>query len=316
MPYRFKVSEPFDDGVRRIGLSQIDRALERLRSSDDPADAIHETRKCLKRIRALLRLARPGLPAAVYARENGRFRDIGRLLAGARDRHVLIETVGKFQTVAAGRTKSAFSAALARIEGRDGADAAGDEDTAVARAISDLVEAREAMADLTLKGSGYGAAWEGIERTYRQAVATFENAYQAPDDEALHEWRKRVQHHWRHMALMREAWPEMTQARVQAAKDISEMLGEDHDISVMLAALDAKSDGKPGKVSRGKTAGAKSALSDNQRKLTRAAAVERQAALRGKCHVLGLRLFTEPAAAFAARMRQYWSSAHEAAQRS
>jgi hypothetical protein len=237
------------------------------------------------------------------------------LLSGARDRHVLIETVGKFQTAAAGRTKSAFSAALARIEARNGDEPAGDEDTAIARAVAELVEARAAMAGLALKG-GYKVAWDGIERTYRQAVATFEAAYETSDDEALHEWRKRVQHHWRHMVLLRDAWPEMTQARVQAAKDISEMLGEDHDIAVMLAALDGKPGSKPVQGAKGKGSGGKDELSDNQRKLTRAAAIERQAELRAKCHVLGLRLFAEPASAFADRMKHYWASAHDAAERS
>lgn len=313
MAYRFKVSEPFDDGVRRIGVEQIDRALAQLQASEDPAAAVHESRKALKRIRALLRLARPGLGAHEYARENARYRDIGRLLAGARDRHVLIETVGKFQTAAEGRTKSAFAAALARIEARDGAETAGDEETAVAQAVSELLDGRAAMVELGLKGAGYGVAWDGIERTYRQAVATFEKAYETHDNEALHEWRKRVQHHWRHMSLLREAWPEMTQARVQAAKDISEMLGEDHDIAVMLAALDGKAAAKSARGARAKSGAAKEALSDNQRKLARAVAIERQTGLRAKSHVLGLRLFSEPAAAFADRMKHYWASAHETA---
>jgi len=315
MAYRFKVSEPFDDGVRRIAVEQIDRALAQLQTSKDPASAVHETRKSLKRIRALLRLARPGLSSQDYLNENARYRDIGRSLSGARDRHVLIETVGKFQTAAQGRTKSAFAAALARLEERNGVETAGDENTAIAQAVTALQDGRAAMVDLRLKGGGYGVAWDGLERTYKQAVATFETAYETNDNEALHEWRKRVQHHWRHMSLLREAWPEMTQARVQAAKGISEMLGEDHDIAVMLAALDGKEPAKPARGTRATTRKAKDSLSENQHKLTLAAAVERQTELRAQCHVLGLRLFAEPAAAFADRFKHYWASSHETAVR-
>jgi hypothetical protein len=59
MPYRFKLSEPFDEGVRRIGLQQIDRAIGELEAALKAGGQVHATRKTLKRIRALLRLARP-----------------------------------------------------------------------------------------------------------------------------------------------------------------------------------------------------------------------------------------------------------------
>ena len=304
MAYRFKVSESFDDGVRRIGLEQIDRALTAL-NGGTPAQSVHDTRKALKRIRALLRLARPGLGSHTYAGENARYRDIGRLLSGARDRHVLLQTAGKFKAEAAGRAKTAFSAVQALLEEQTVPTAAGGEASAVADAIGALSHARVAMARLEFKSDGYSVAWEGIERTYKQAIDTFEQAYENCDDEAMHEWRKRVQHHWRHMALFRDAWPEMTLVRVQAAKDISEMLGEDHDISVMLAAVDegglAVARSRSGK--RGGT------LTDAQRRLTKACGQERQVELRASCRVLGERLFAEPAGAFADRMKQFWASA-------
>ena len=69
MTYRFKLQEPIAEGVRRIGLEQIDIAAAKLASKDDIAAAIHDARRCLKRLRALLRLVRPGLAEAAYRRE-------------------------------------------------------------------------------------------------------------------------------------------------------------------------------------------------------------------------------------------------------
>ena len=60
-------------------------------------------------------------------------------------------------------------------------------------------------------------------------------AYAKPSDEAFHAWRKRVQLHWRHMALLSRGWPEAMSARASEAKELSRLLGEDHDYSVLLA---------------------------------------------------------------------------------
>ena len=73
MTYRFKLQEPIADGVRRIGLEQIDIAAAKLAGKkDDPAVAIHDARRCLKRLRALLRLVRPGVAETTYRRETDR----------------------------------------------------------------------------------------------------------------------------------------------------------------------------------------------------------------------------------------------------
>lgn len=308
MAYRLKPDQSFDAGVRRIGVEQIDRALTHLQGGDDQGDPIHETRKALKRLRALLRLVRPGLSSHDYKTENARYRDIGRLLAGARDSQVLLETVDKFAAMSAGRTKSAFAAARSRLAGKAAADGASDRDEAIALAIEGLVAGRAVMAEISFKDAEFDVAIEGMARTYRQAARAFARAYEEPDGETLHEWRKFVQHHWRQMALLSAAWPEMAQARVAAAKEISNMLGEDHDIEVMLAALDAKS----ARQADGASRNGKASLSAGQQKLAHACAMERQAGLRAACHTLGLRLFAEPADAFADRMRHYWASVEEA----
>ena len=46
------------DGLRRIALGQVDLAIELLRGADGEAaeEAVHETRKALKRLRAIMRL--------------------------------------------------------------------------------------------------------------------------------------------------------------------------------------------------------------------------------------------------------------------
>src|SRR5215467_10608697 len=97
MTYRFKLQEPIGQAVRRVGLEQIEIATAKLAGTDDVATAIHDARRCLKRLRALLRLVEPGLAEGLYRREAARLAGIGRLLAGARDLHVMRQTLSKLE---------------------------------------------------------------------------------------------------------------------------------------------------------------------------------------------------------------------------
>jgi CHAD domain-containing protein len=54
-------------------------------------EPVHEARKALKRLRALVRLLRPGIGRKVYRRHNELWRDAARRLSGGRDAHVLLE---------------------------------------------------------------------------------------------------------------------------------------------------------------------------------------------------------------------------------
>jgi CHAD domain-containing protein len=300
MAYRFKLSEPFDEGVRRIGIQQIDRALEQLQSGQATAVSVHATRKGLKRIRALLRLARPGLGDSVYRNENARYRDVARLLSGLRDDVVVMETVRTFETAASGKTKSAFAAAKVRLA--QGAETAAKQNGAIDEAVSGLVEGRRHMGNLTISGAEYKCAWEGLERGYRQAERAFETALDTRDNEDVHQWRKQVQYHWRHMMLICEAWPEEMAARIATARELSAHLGQDHDIAVMIATLTDDAAGDVSRAGPGKFTG-------HQRKLASAFALERQTALRREADRLSQRLFAESASAFRNRVETYWMAA-------
>jgi CHAD domain-containing protein len=311
MAYRFKLREPFADGIRRIGLQQIDRVIAQLqppkpakrgRAVPDPVPgndatdesaaglAVHDVRKRLKRMRALLRLARSALSDKTYAHENARYRDTARLLAPARDERVLLETLTRFEGDTTGRTKAAFAAAR-RVLGGGTVDAAPHEN--IALALAQMHEARAVMADIAIDGDGYAPMFDGLERVYRQASRAVDDAYESLTDEAFHDARKQIQHHRRHMAILVSAWPEVLTARMAAAAELAQLLGQDHDIAMMRALFaDTDADRK-----------SPTAL---QLKSIETFALERQAELRAKSDPLARRLFAESPAAFADRIRHYW----------
>jgi CHAD domain len=80
--YRLEDGEFVPYGMRRIARGQLDPALEELEGQPNRKldEAVHETRKRLKRLRASLRLERFAIGDETYRRENAAFRDLGKRL--------------------------------------------------------------------------------------------------------------------------------------------------------------------------------------------------------------------------------------------
>lgn len=313
MAYRLKPREPFAAGFTRIGLQQIDRVAGELASHHAAIDVVHQSRKSLKRIRALLRLARPVLGESVFQRENARYRAMGHVLAAARDRHVAVATVADLELESGGRAKAAFVTLRAWAEAigqqpviadslTDRPAALQTEPGAFAHVLSLLNEGRTRFVDLVDKHEDYRGALEGLARSYGQGRRRFLEfgplTAEHLDSEALHDWRKSVQYHWRHMALFSAAWPVEFEARIGVARRIAAALGSDHDIVVVLAA--ALGDG-----------GAH--LTARQRVAIADCARERQAVLRAAANDQARQLFAEDQEAFGRRMAAYWAAAVEGA---
>ena len=247
MAFRFRLHEPITKDFRRIGTEQIERAIAQLSAGDDVPKEVHEARKCLKRLRALLRLGREGLGKEVFQAENARFRTIAGRLSSVRDDHVVIETlVGLEATTDDDEVRSALRRARAAF-----LDAHAAEDATAGHAVdpatlaevqAELAGALESFRDLKLNPKGTPTLVAGLVRIYRRGRKGLVTAYATGHDEDFHTLRKAVQAHWRHMGLLTRLWPEMFSARVEAARELSQILGDDHDLALLktrIAALGA-----------------------------------------------------------------------------
>jgi CHAD domain-containing protein len=303
MAYRFKLQEPLAQGVRRVALEQIDIAEEKLAAKDDVPTAIHDARRCLKRLRSLVRLVRPALGEVAYRREAERVAGTGRLLSGERDVHVMRQTAAKLESrfgpLPGGgkRLQTLLAASAAAAQANAGTDAR-------RQALQRLRQTRKFFAGRALDGITFAPIAEGLERCYRKGRKAFRSAYRKPADEAFHVWRKSVQQHWRHMQLVSRAWPEALSARAGEAKELSRLLGEDHDHAVLLAHISQAS---------GSQAAAPSLTGEDIAALT-SLCRSCQAEIRALAEPHGARLFAESAGELRERIEAYWSSACSLAQ--
>ena len=291
MAYRFKIGGRIDKAFQRIGNEQLERCATLLSpgSDADPETAIHEARKSLKRLRALLRIVRKAIASDDFSRENERLRDIANLLSSARDAHVLAATLRQVADRANGDADivAAVTAARGKIATISGSDTS-REDIEAARLR--LLEAQRALARVSVRRHGFEALSGGLQDTYRKARKAFGPGARTRNDEAWHEARKSVQTHWRHMALVMRVWPDAMLARVRMARRLSELLGEDHDLAMLRAFADEN-------------------LTLEHACVIDTTVARRQEVLRGEAMALGAMLFAEKTEAFIARLAGYWEAA-------
>src|SRR4051794_10099618 len=214
---------------------QLRDAVEQLEAQhgQDPEKAVHEARKDVKKVRALLRLLRPVLPPRVRQAENAALRGAAGSISGARDADVMVSTLEGLRDRAAGRVAgSAIDHAVEHLRERSAA-ARGNGGGSVVAALAALRAADvrvEAWAPGRLSRKDVAA---GMSRTYGDGRAAMRAARKDPSTEALHDWRKRVKDLWYEERLITAAWPPLLEASSSELKVLSELLGDDHDLAVL-----------------------------------------------------------------------------------
>ncbi|WP_018174565.1 MULTISPECIES: CHAD domain-containing protein [unclassified Thioalkalivibrio] len=291
MAFEFERRESVSAGVRRVAREEMSSAEAELLDVRMPADrAVHETRKRLKRLRALLRLVEPQLPRQDFRDTNRTLRDLGRALSGARDSAVILATLRDLATAPGAPSIESLHGYLAE---QYGAGQAGDDQLAAQRqeVAAVLQELQSGMAALPLRGKGFALIAPGLEKTYRRGREALRVALLDRDDECWHAWRKRAKAHWIQMRLLRPMWPEMMKSQDGALEALSDRLGDDHDLTVVDVVLAGLPEG---------------VMAPEAIATLRDRIAERKASLRARVIPLGQRLYAEKPKALRKRLHAYW----------
>ncbi len=272
--------EQLADGMRRMALAQADLAMALLsgRHGGLEENAVHETRKALKRLRAILRMLRAELGEKTFARENAALRRIAARLSGARDAEVMMDTLDALIKRNPRELKRRPGVVKLRRRLR------AEKKRLERQTLTDEVMRAEVLAELRAF-RGRVAAWQlperpgtelvetGLGTIYRQGRRRYRRAARGKGDRtrALHEWRKRVKdlRHAAEALERREAAGKKRGRRgrsTSAAKNaaelrrlarradrLGEMLGEDHDLAVLTELIAAaRGGGRPREARIGK----------------------------------------------------------------
>jgi CHAD domain-containing protein len=253
--------EHLAQALPRMALGQVDLMLELLARDEHTlsAETVHETRKALKRLRALLRVLEHQLGSTETARESDILRGAAQRLSRARDAEVMLATLDAL--IARHPRKLGHRRGVRQLRKRLLA-----EQQRIERAtLSDPATRTAVLAELHCLRARV-SAWQladrpgitliehDLTRLYAKGRKRQLRVLRGKGDQvlAMHAWRKRVKD-LRYVAemLQRRDTPKRSRADKRMRKlasradTLGELLGEDHDLAILAQNLRAGKNADP-----------------------------------------------------------------------
>lgn len=298
MSYRFVAGEPVARGVKRIAAEQLDCVIEVLSPPfQDHGVAVHDARKSMKKLRAILRLVGDEIGREEYAEHNRLFRDAARRLSDIRDAAVLPETLRNLREKNGNRKlDAAFDRAMSLLE--PPLQESGDQEEKrqqleweMEEVARNLLRMRLRLEDWSIQRNDFRALRGGLRKVYKRGRKGFAEALDEPTAGNLHEWRKQVKYLWYQVRMLRGIWPPLLKPLADELRELAEVLGEDHDLAMLREALVRL-------------------MEDDTAELEMMVTVieKRRAKLQERAMRGGSRIFAERPKAFVGRLEGYWSA--------
>lgn len=215
------------DGFVRIAREQIAKAIAIADDAGEPAARrVHEARRRAKKLRALLRLVRPGFRR--YAEENAFVRDAAGRLSATRDVRVAADTLAELMAWA-GRDMPPIAVPMAEL----------DEEMGLARYAADMRQMHDRSARWKTGKVNLDTLATGLADTYRRGLDAARHLATHPSDEGFHEWRKHTKYHWNQLGLVEACASNILPSAHKAVGDLAEQLGVHHDLAMLRDMLTA-----------------------------------------------------------------------------
>jgi CHAD domain-containing protein len=226
---------------------------------------VHETRKAVKRMRALARLLREQLGESEFTRVDASLRDAGRRLAGSRDADVrlatlreLIERYPKALAPSRAQTRKDQAHNQAREdpghEGREHEDREHDrqaregirrlqeqlqreclhscQPSDTEQVLRDIAAMRDQLARWSLVDHDFDTLAPGLQRIYREGRHRYARCKreQGREERDMHDWRKRVKSLYYALDMLGAKQAQGGRRITRRANRLGDLLGNEHDL--------------------------------------------------------------------------------------
>ncbi len=306
--FRLGSTEPLPVGLKRLTLNEMETATSRFYDGEEAfSDAVHESRKSTKRVRAVLRLVRGEVGDKIYKFEDEWMRDTGRMVGPVRDSYAVVDAFAVLHRIyghllvdgALDEVRNRLVSRRDRLENR-----VMEDPHLVSGVVERLERAHGRYSNWATESSGrsaypggirdeFAAIGPGFRHTYESGRKQMVQAYKSPTPQNFHEWRKNVKYLRHQMEVLTPLWPEVVVGMAITFERVGEMIGQDHDLSILLELLESDANLCPDPV---------------EKSLIKALAGQRRSDLQLAARVLGRRVFTEDAGSLTGRLEVYWES--------
>jgi len=230
MSYQLRADEALADGLRRICRDEICKAIGVAEGSKQSSDTpVHQTRKHLKKARAVLRLVRKEIGHAMYRHQDHRLRDAARLVSEVRDAEVRLETVKQLGSIKPTRNRAlygrleelltleleSFLAAFAEWQGQ---------------IIPMLQQARDLIDDWPVHEFAGHQLIRAVQASYKRARRQLNEIRKNPTPECFHEFRAKAKLLGHQLRMLRPIQPVVLKKLDQELDTVTDLLGRAHDL--------------------------------------------------------------------------------------
>jgi CHAD domain-containing protein len=294
MSLRLRRKESVRAAIGRVARKRVGYSLELLnrKANAHTGDRIHEARKQLKQLRAILKLVGHEVGRKRCARADHCLSEVTRTLSKLRDTTVLMATLqslhehGGMTTESLATVRSTLEIHWKRTYTR--VLATPGRRRLLTRALR---EARRRIEHWSSIHRGWKALGPGLNRVYRAGRIAAAAASTDESDEALHECRKRTKDLLYATEFLRPVRPGAMQAKIDTARRLADLLGDDHDLAVLGSALRGELHGQ---------------LRPAERVRATTTVARRRRSIQRTARALASGLYEESEDAFVGRIHQYW----------
>jgi len=272
-------------------LRQLDLAASELVSVGDPEsdEAVHDARRRVKKIRAIIRLIRPVLDEP--HRSDPDLRRVSKMLAPVADGKGVIDTLNellqRYRKQLPRKTAAAIRSDLIAREKQIDRKAA--QDGVLQEAKRTLRLERKRVKSWKLSEDGFRAIAPGLKDSVRRAREGMVTAWLHPSAGNHHTWRRHVKDHWFHVRLLQGRCNGGLQPYQHQLEALDGVLGEYHNLVLLHEILISD-----GYLNQLETARCLSVVSRYQRMLRRHA------------ELLGVRIYSDKPGRYVRRVARLW----------
>jgi CHAD domain-containing protein len=237
MSFLLRPDESVTRGFRRLARKELEKTRDELRRARPPHDtAIHEARKSVKEVRALLQLIEDdggdGLGGS-----GARLRSVNRTLSELRDADVMIETLARLRTRHPQLlSEHTFARVLRGLADRKRA-AIEKVGSGAWRAVDrKLRSVRRRARHWTPAHRGCSALTRGIRAVHRRGRKAMRRAETRQRALDFHAWRKEMKALWYALRVIEQSDPSVRQD-VRALQRAETWLGDEHNLVLLCEQL-------------------------------------------------------------------------------
>jgi CHAD domain-containing protein len=245
---RFFAGESLSEGLARVIQAQFDIALQIATADpEEQAAAVHETRKAIKRLRAMLRMVRGSISLDRYHTDNAMLKLIAAELGAVRDAWVMAEILERLLPHE-GDTSGIIPVLIDRLQQRYRIESAAvlENKALMASIVEQLEHVRDSSARWTILAGEqseplphrFDAIAPGLQRVYKRGRRGMRIVAGSPTDTLLHVWRKRAKYLRHQVEALNILDPARLAGYEASLERLTDALGDDHDLAILLSRLD------------------------------------------------------------------------------